>query len=132
MDVELPGKRKSLEMNTEKSLERAPGKVFGRILAMSWIRLTAPYDSLGDEAKASTVAKEAGQSLLFTISIQAVGRGAGASTSASTRSKRSAPRRPAGAGARARAAHVHGESPRRKPLSSARGRYENCQTFGWR
>ena len=60
MDVELPGKRKSLEMNTEKSLERAPGKVFGRIMAMSWIRLTAPYDSLGDEAKASTVAKEAG------------------------------------------------------------------------
>ena len=58
MDVELPGKRK--EMNTEKSLERAPGKVFGRIMAMSWIRLTAPYDSLGDEAKASTVAKEAG------------------------------------------------------------------------
>ena len=60
MDVEQPGKRKSLEMNTEKSLEKAPGKVFGRIMAMSWIRLTAPYDSLGDEAKASTVAKEAG------------------------------------------------------------------------
>ena len=60
MDIVQPGKRKSLEMNTEKSLERAPGKVFGRIMATSWIHLTAPYDSLGDEAKASTVAKEAG------------------------------------------------------------------------